>query len=97
MMIIILISYIVKLLCSSPQTVIVDWWLSDNPHVQLWTSRDGDNGQRLVCGQSSCDSIMDKRENVEPSSAYNILLRPRICDTTELLLIMIHQDKFFKY
>lgn len=40
---------------------------------------------------------MDKRNNIEPYAAYNILLRPRLCDTTDLLLSMIHQDKFFKY
>lgn len=40
---------------------------------------------------------MDKRNNIEPYAAYNILLRPRLYDTTDLLLSMIPWDKLFKY
>lgn len=54
-------------------------------------------GWRLICGKRSCGYLMDKRNNIEPYAAYNILLRPRLYDTTDLLLSMIHQDKFFKY
>lgn len=40
---------------------------------------------------------MDKNDNIEAYTAYNILLRLRLCDTTGLLLSMIHQYKSFKY
>lgn len=35
---------------------------------------------------------MDKSDNIEAYTAYNILLR--ICDTADLLLSIIHQYKF---
>lgn len=52
---------------------------------------------KASCGKRSCCYFTDKSDNIEPSAAHNILLRPRIGDTTGLLESVIHQHKFFKY
>lgn len=41
--------------------------------------------------------FMDKSNNVAPYTTWNVLLKPGVCDPTDLLVSMIHQYKFFKY
>lgn len=65
--------------------------------MQLWTSQD-----RRPCMKAS---LWEKKfwlfyghrsDNIESYASYNILLRPKICDTADLLLSMIPQNKNFK-
>lgn len=51
---------------------------------------------KASCEKRSSNSEV-KRESIEPYAAHNVLLRPKICDTTDLLFSVIHQYKVFKY
>lgn len=45
--------------------------------------------------QVGCGYFVEKRDNIESWAVYDNLLKPRICDSTDLLLSVFHQCKIF--